>query len=130
MPATASVRVESAWIVRPAGDAPAAIYLTVVNDAAVADTLLGIGGDVARTITLHEPVRMAAVNAFPVAAHGTLYLAPGGAHAMAEGLYRRLQRGGRIVLTVRFSTAGAVRTAARVIDYADVDSAVLRRRQR
>ena len=129
------IRVEQAFLVRPVGDAQAAIYLDVVNDGESPDYLLGMSADIARSVTLYEQqrsgqgmgsMRMAAVDSFPVPPHAALRLTAGGAHAMAEGLQRAPISGAKVELTLRLSRAGIIRTAARIIDYADIDTTVLR----
>lgn len=123
--------IERAYIVIPAGQAPAALYFVARNPGTVADTIVAIGTESIGAASLHESmqdkaagtVHMMPVSALAVPGHGVARLAPGGFHGMIGSLARALVRGERIALTVRFEHAGVVRAEAVVITYADVDSA-------
>jgi hypothetical protein len=134
----AGVRVERAVLVLPAGTAPAPVYFTVRNDGA-ADTLTGIGVDAAAKTTMHDERRdatpmdgaamggmmtMTPVAAVPLPAGGEVRFAPGGLHGMIERLDHPLARGGIVTLTLHLSSGRTVTTAAHVIAYADLDTAL------
>jgi protein SCO1/2 len=125
-----AIEVERAYVVIPAGQAPAALYLTVRNTGSVADSLVGGTADGHGEFMLHESVvdkakglaTMRMLPALAVPAHGSGRLAPAGAHGMIA-LQGPLARGDRISLALRFARAGVVRATATVIAYADVDTA-------
>jgi len=127
--------VERAYVVIPAGQGPAALYFVARNPGATADSIVAIGTAAIGEATLHESVHdratglmtMRPLAALEVPARGDARLAPGGAHGMIGPLSRPLVRGEQVTLTVRFAHAGAVRTSATVITYADVDTATARR---
>lgn len=129
------VAVERAYIVIPAGAAPAALYLEARNAAAEPDTLVGVIARGLGPASLHESAHdqatntmtMRSVTGIAVPARGTLALAPGGFHGMLGPLAHAISRGDRIPLVVRFARAGAIAVEATVITYADVDTATSRR---
>lgn len=89
-------------------------FMTLKNDGHGADRLLKAASPVAESVELHTHVkdgdvmRMRAVEAIPVAAHGSTALAPGGYHIMLIGLKQPLKAGERFALTLTFEKAGAV----------------------
>jgi protein SCO1/2 len=126
----APVEVERAYVVIPAGQAPAALYLTIRNAGSAADSLVGGTVDGHGELMLHESVvdkanglaTMRMLPALVVPAHGAARLAPAAAHGMI-GLQGPIARGDRVSLALRFGRAGVVRAVATVIAYADVDTA-------
>src|SRR5690606_22853140 len=96
--ATEGVRPGEAYVAAPAGDSPAAMYVSVANPTAVADTLVGVRTADAERAEVHEQVhrgglmQMAPVDALVVPASGELRMAPGGYHVMLIGP-RRLEPG-------------------------------------
>ena len=130
-PRPVPVHVERAYIVTPAGNAPAVIYLTVRNPAAAPDTLLSIATSSVGPASLHETeqapaagmVNMRPVGAFVVGPNATIRLAPGGAHAMIMPVQAKLLRGARVPMTLLFARSGLIHVNATVIGFADVDSA-------
>jgi copper(I)-binding protein len=115
--------VENAWAresVTPTG----AVYLTVRNQGAADDRLIGIATDVADRAELHGSVmqdgvmRMRPVAAIEVPAGGEAVLAPGGLHVMLIGLQAPLQEGGSFALKLSFETAGEVEVTATIEDIA------------
>lgn len=134
-PRPAPVAVARAYVVIPAGSAPAVIYLTVRNPVSAPDTLLSIATSSVGPASLHETVQASAagmvnmrpVSAFVVGPNETIRLAPGGAHAMIMPVQARLLRGARVPMTLLFARSGVIRVDATVIGFADVDSATARR---
>ena len=125
-----AVSVSRAYIVIPAGPAPAALYLSAQNTGNTADTIVAINATELGAVTLHQSMEdasgmmmMHAVAGIAVPAGGSARLAPGGFHGMLAAAGHPLQRGDRIPITVRFSRAGQIRAIASVIGYADVDTA-------
>jgi protein SCO1/2 len=129
-PSAPAVDIERAYLVLPAGQAPAALYLAVRNTGSVADSLVGGTVDGHGEIMLHESVVDAAkglatmrmLPALVVPAHGFARLAPAAAHGMVS-VQGPLMRGDRVSIALRFARAGVIRATATVIAYADVDTA-------
>ena len=122
-PPVPGVVVTRGYVVLPAGESPAALYATITNGTAVADTLTGVDATLATTVVLHGSMpSMAMLAELPVAAGAIERLAPGGRHGMITGL-PALVRGDSMTLTFRFAHAGPRVMWAHVIAYADVDTA-------
>jgi hypothetical protein len=66
---------------------------------------------------------MTSIAAVAVPAEGHARLAPGETHAMLEGLRAGLVRGDSLAVTFQFAHAGPIAVQARIIEYAQVDSA-------
>lgn len=125
------IRITNAVYIIPASDGPAAVYFTVHNPTATADTLVAVSSPNLDSISLHETMRvgdgasavmhMTAVAHIAVPAHGDLTFAPGGYHAMAVGIGAPLVNGTVITLTMMFATHAPIVTPARVLTYADYD---------
>jgi protein SCO1/2 len=126
-----ALRVTRAYLVIPVGDAPAALYFSVRNEGAAADSVVGVEVAGAGQASLHEhehdmksgAMRMVPATSYPVGAQGVLQLAPGGAHVMIEKPARLFTRGEKLRGLVRFGRAGSVPVDVTVITYADLDSA-------
>jgi hypothetical protein len=119
-----------------AGFAPGVLYARIDNPTAQADTLMGVAIGNATSAMLHMSatdstgrISMKAVVTAALPARGTLWLAPGGLHAMIEGLTPRPARGDSVTVAFRFARASEIRTFARVIDYSDVDSLTRRAKE-
>lgn len=95
-------------------------YLSIRNNGAVPDRLLGASTPAARAVEMHtmlqdgEVMRMRPVTEIPVAPGATVTLAPGGLHIMLLGLTAPLALGGDVPLTLRFERAGEVTVQLRV----------------
>lgn len=128
--AGARVRVTRALVVAPIGAAPAALYATIVNDAAAPDSLIGCFTPVAATCGLHEQhamgsqTMMRALEALPIAERGAARLAPGGVHIMLEGIGGTLTAGSTCTVTFRFARGGDVAATARVVSYGELERAL------
>lgn len=115
-PAAAAVRPVSpltardAWSRTADSGATAAIYFSLHNGAAVADTLVGVASDVADETTMHVSMEhggtlhMAHVSSLPVPARDSVAFQPLGAHVMLTGLRRPLVAGDTVAFTLRFSS--------------------------
>lgn len=126
-------------IVIPAGDAPAAMYFSVRNTGSAPDTLLALSTGVATTATMHNQesrdmpmgpggamgamMHMVSVPLVAIPGHSELHFSPGGYHGMLEGLRQPLVRGDTVRVTLRLAHAGEVSALARIVAYADLDSA-------
>ncbi|HEX3159366.1 MAG TPA: copper chaperone PCu(A)C [Gemmatimonadaceae bacterium] len=116
---------------RPAGEAPAAVYLTITNESGSADTLVAVASG-AGEASLHTQqrdagtgtTRMAALSEIVVPAHEVRRLAPGGDHVMITGLGAPLAVGDTLPLVLTFRRAGQLSIAARVRTYAELEQAL------
>jgi periplasmic copper chaperone A len=115
--------IESPWA-RESVTRTGAAYLTVRNDGDQDDRLIGVASDVADKAQLHSSVmqdgvmRMRAVEAVEVPAHGSAVLEPGGLHVMLVGLKAPLEEGGSFALTLTFEDAGEVEVMTTIEDIA------------
>ncbi len=132
--AAPTIAVERAYIVLPPGDAPAAVYFVARNSSRRPDSLRTLAIDAFGTATLHESVHdratnvtsMRAVAAIEVPSRGALRLAPGDFHGMLA-MQRRPARGDSVPITLAFAKSGTITVKAKVIVYADVDTATAKR---
>jgi copper(I)-binding protein len=108
------------YVVPGAGSAPGVAYVDI-RGGSVADTLraLSIGGADAM---LHD-ASMQMVSEVAVGPRTLVRLAPGGMHAMYTAAGRALARGDTVTMVLTFAHQGTLRVVARVIEYADVDTA-------
>ena len=112
------------YYVLPAGRSPAAIYLTITNRTAVADTLTAIECDAGLMVVLHGAMpKMETLTDLAIAPGETLRLAPGARHGMVAAPRPTIMAGDSVLVTLRFARAGAVLVRAAAIGYADVDTA-------
>jgi copper(I)-binding protein len=136
------------YVVAPAGTAPAVLYAVLENHTGRADTLTTIATPAARVAELHQTVAtsshehatasmpgmsghdmtsmsMRPIPALPIDANATLRFAPGGYHVMLMDP-APLRAGDSVDVTFQFARAHQITTRARVITYADVDTATAR----
>lgn len=91
-----------------------AIYLTMMNHSAEADTLLSLTTPVAALAELHETtntdgvMKMRAVTALAIPAGAMIELKPATMHIMLTGLKAPLKEGEVVALTLKFEKAGAI----------------------
>ncbi|MBI1238899.1 MAG: copper chaperone PCu(A)C [Alphaproteobacteria bacterium] len=89
-------------------------YLTVTNNGAEADRLIGGSSTAAARVELHTMsmdegvMKMRAVEGFEIAPGETLTLAPGGNHLMLMDLAGPLVEGASVPATLTFEKAGTV----------------------
>lgn len=115
------MHVVDAWA-RPGIDrGMSAVYMRVMNADAVADTLLGVSGEVAELVEIHESYRteeglmgMRAIESLEVPAKSSVILQQGGLHVMLIQLRQDLTTGDTVDLTLRFSRNGEVPVRAPV----------------
>ncbi|MCC7003898.1 MAG: copper chaperone PCu(A)C [Gemmatimonadaceae bacterium] len=111
---TALLTVHDAWSRTADSGATAAVYFSLHNSAAEADTLVGVASDIADETMMHVSMehggtmRMAHVTSLPVPARDSVAFQPLGAHVMLSGLRRPLVAGDTIALTLRFSSGRTV----------------------
>lgn len=133
------MRVEHALVTLPVGDTPPTTYFTVHNAGVLADSLLGVTADVAVRVTMHTQQQhrmpmggrgsvlmslMAPVTAVAIPAGGEVQFAPGGLRGTLEAIRRPLVRGDSVRMTLYFTGGRSTTTVARVITYAELDSAL------
>lgn len=99
----------------PPGTSVGVGYMTIVNDGAMSDRLLGASTPVAGKVEIHQTVEEDGMmkmieqeNGIEVPAGGEAALAPGGYHLMIMGLDEPLQEGTRVPMTLSFERAGDV----------------------
>jgi periplasmic copper chaperone A len=94
--------------------AAGAAYVSVMNHAAEADTLVSAATPAARTAEIHMTVtadgvmKMKAAGELEIPAMGRLEMKPGGYHIMLVGLKAPLRKGDEIEITLTFEKAGDV----------------------
>lgn len=100
-----------------------AVYMTLKNEGAEDDALVGAKTDVAKTVELHETkmdendvMKMSPVPNIPIPAGGSVTLKPGGLHVMLIGMQKELAAGDKISLTLTFEKAGPMTIEAEVKD--------------
>lgn len=119
-PRAGELVVEQAWARQPLGKTGAA-YVTVRNEGAAPDRLLGAATDVAERAELHAStmedgvMRMRPLDAVEIHPGEPAVMRPGGTHIMLVGVTRPLEEGDRFPLTLRFERAGSVEVMVRVL---------------
>ena len=94
--------------------ATGAAYITVRNDGAAADRLIGASAAIAKMVDLHTTqkengvMQMRAVDGIDIPPHATVTLKPGEFHIMLMGLAHPLKAGESFPLALTFAKAGAV----------------------
>lgn len=110
------LRIDHPWSrATPPGAPVGGGFMTVHNDGATGDRLLGGEADFARRVEVHES-RMEGDTAtmrpveggLPIPAGGSVALEPGSYHLMIMGLSERLVEGERRSVTLHFEQAGEV----------------------
>ncbi len=97
-----------------------AVYLTLANQGAELDRLLGVATPRARKARLHSHivedgiVKMRPVKAIEISPGEQAGLEPGGFHIMLMGLEAPLEAGTAFPLTLSFEQAGAIEVEVRV----------------
>lgn len=120
-PAYAQVIIEKPWA---RATVPAArvggAYLTVRNQAAAPDRLIGAASPVAARVEFHvhiadgEIMRMRQVQALEIPPNGSLELKPGAAHLMFVDIRQPFKEGDVVPVTLTFEKAEEVTVQARV----------------
>ncbi|MDE2579144.1 MAG: copper chaperone PCu(A)C [Hyphomicrobiales bacterium] len=89
-------------------------YLTIRNNGASADKLVGATADAADHVEIHEMkmengvMKMRQIQGLDIPAHGAVQLKPGGYHLMFEGLKRPLKVGEAVKGSVTFEKGGSM----------------------
>jgi len=112
-PRAGAIVVEQAWA-RASLTANGVAYVSFHNTGKTADRLVGVRSPVARRAELHTHlmdkgiVRMRPLKSIEVPPGAPAVMRPGGDHIMLVGLSRKLKRGERFPITLRFAAAGEV----------------------
>jgi copper(I)-binding protein len=113
--AFADVRIENPWTrVTPPGVKIAAGYMTIRNNSATPDRLVGASSPAAEKVETHVTVveggisKMRQVKGYDIPANGSFELKPGGSHLMIF-IKAPLKEGERVPLNLRFQHAGEVK---------------------
>ena len=109
------VGVTDAWVRPTIGEGrTTAAYMTITNEGTGDDVLQSARSPKAKAVELHQTTMTAdgvmqmreVKDGLPIAAGGTLKLAPGGIHLMVMGLDEALADGGALPLTLVFAKSG------------------------
>jgi protein SCO1 len=126
-PVASLLKPGMAYVPVPAAGGPAALYVTIANRAATADTLLGATTRVAASVELHRSttragaVMMEPASAAPVEPGDSLRLVPGGYHLMLHDLTGVLAAGDTFTVELRFRRAGRIPVQAVVVPYSALE---------
>ena len=102
------------------GGGNGAVYVTLTNSGAQADSLVAAASEAAQSVELHEVkndsgvMKMRPVQAIPVPAKGKTELKPGGYHLMLVGLKHDLKPGEKVAVTLKFQRGDEVKIEAPV----------------
>jgi copper(I)-binding protein len=109
------LRVDQPWARATPGQVPnGAVYLTLTNEGATADRLVGASSPTAKHAGLHSHsmeegvMKMRPVKAMEVVPGSPTVLKPGGLHIMLMGLKAPLKEGERFPVTLTFERAGSL----------------------
>ncbi|HEY1290569.1 MAG TPA: copper chaperone PCu(A)C [Burkholderiales bacterium] len=115
-PAWAQVDITDPWIRATApGQKTAAGYMTIRNQSAQPERLIGGSSQVAAKVQTHvsikdgEIMRMREVKAYDIPAKGTFELKPNGSHLMLVDLKHPLKEGEKVAVVLKFEKAGEVK---------------------
>ena len=111
-------------VVGPPSEATMAVYATIVNRGAAADTLIAAETDAARGAGVHT--RSMSLAPITVPPGEVVLLEPGGTHVMLEGLSRQFVAGDSVAFALVFRRAGRVPLVAAVVPYAQLDRTLRR----
>jgi cytochrome oxidase Cu insertion factor (SCO1/SenC/PrrC family)/copper(I)-binding protein len=111
----------SAMIVEPATNTEAALYVTLVNLRAEADTLVSISTDVSSKASIHGS-GMSSLESLELPPLTNVPMMPGGIHVMLTDLTRRLRNGDSVSVRFDFRRAGTHIASVPVVSYAQLDS--------
>lgn len=122
---TGGVTVEDPWVKAAATGGMTAVFGIVHNDSDTARTLVKAATTVSPEVQLHQTsadasgkMIMSEVDGgFPIDAHGSFTLEPGGNHIMLMGLTADLAAGDEIPVTLTFDDGSTVEITAPVKDF-------------
>ena len=105
---SADIKLSDAWARPTKGQAPGAVYLTIVNNGTAGDRLTGAATDQAAMTMVHQNevadgiTKMRMAGEIDIPAHQRIAMEPGGTHIMLEGLRAPLKVGDGFDLVLRF----------------------------
>ncbi|HEY7240641.1 MAG TPA: copper chaperone PCu(A)C [Burkholderiales bacterium] len=115
-PAWAQVDITDPWIRATApGQKTAAGYMTIRNQSAQPERLVGVSSEVAGKVQTHVSIkdgdimRMREVKGYDIPARGTFELKPNGSHLMMVDLKRPLKEGEKVPVLLKFEKTGEVK---------------------
>ena len=115
-PAWAQVDITDPWLRATApGQKTAAGYMTIRNNSAQPERLIGGSSQVAAKVQTHvsmkdgDIMRMREVKAYDIPANGTFELKPNGSHLMLVDLKRPLKEGEKVPVVLKFEKSGEVK---------------------
>lgn len=117
---SSQLSVWDAWARAADSGANAAVYFTLGNAGAVADTLKGVASEAAELTQMHismqhnRTMHMSEVTALPLPAEDSVQFRPLGAHLMLTRLRRPLAAGDTVVTTLTFVSGQTVQVRAGV----------------
>jgi cytochrome oxidase Cu insertion factor (SCO1/SenC/PrrC family)/copper(I)-binding protein len=126
-PRPSQLRPSMAYVPAPAGDGPAALYITIISRASAPDTLTGGSTRIAGSVELHQhtahggTMMMERAAGAPILPGDSLVLKPGGYHLMLHDLTKRLAAGDTFTVDLEFVRAGRVPARAVVIPYSALE---------
>jgi copper(I)-binding protein len=115
------LEVSEAWARPAAAGEASAVYLTISNNAAQDEALIGVECAIADECMLHQTtiaddvIHMEHLPRLEIPAGSQAILEPGGMHIMLMGLESELAIGDLVILTLRFERAGEMPIEAEVL---------------
>lgn len=116
------VRVSDAWMLVTPANFTGGVYLTVDNQSAQPQLLVGARADAARSVEIHQTqitndfAQMRRVDEIDIPPRSTVVIGPGGYHLMLIDLQHDLERGTRFPLTLIFASGLEIATQVQVVD--------------
>lgn len=121
--AGAAVTVEDAYAMSPAADGPAAMFLTLANAGATADTLVRVEVSGVAEASLHDQnfegglVTMVPVPHIVIPAGGELRMQPGALHVMLVGVSAGMAEGDSLDARIELRGAGTIERRVPVVAF-------------
>jgi copper(I)-binding protein len=118
--AASGIVLSQAWSRPVMRDRPGAAYLTIANNGATADRLLGATSPGFKSVELHltrksgDMTMMSPVKVIDLPANGTVDLAPGGYHMMLFHAQKQLKQDDSFPLVLTFEKAGRIEVQVQV----------------
>ncbi len=112
------LHLSNGFAYEPIIPASGAAYVTITNDGATPDTLVGVSSPAAAGAMLHA-ASMGHLMTLPIPAGGTVALAPGGTHIMFSDFSQVPKAGDSLRVTFTFARTGSVTLALPVRKYGD-----------
>jgi copper(I)-binding protein len=110
------MKIENPWARATAPGAKiAAGYMTIRNDSASPDRLIGVTSPAAEKVEMHVTVkdgdvfRMREVKGYDIPAKGSFELKPGGAHLMFVNPKAPFKEGDKVPATLKFERSGEMK---------------------